>query len=645
MDAPLKIRRLLDAVNITPTRQRSAFRFFRRTRAETLIAHVRELSATLTDCQRGELLSEVRTVRNAIFDNGGSYSPEVLVAASALATEALRRSHRIEMYDVQLLAVLHLIQGRIIQMATGEGKTFVAVAAALVLALGGRGVHVMTPNFYLAGRDCATAKSAAAHLGLTVGLTPEQGTEAAKRLAYDCDVTYGTGHEFGFDYLRDQLTLQQQAQEPLGTRILRKIDPNLPSGRVTIQRGLAYAVVDEADSVMLDEATSPLVLSAGSTGRASDEAAHQQAMRLAKNLSAEAEYTIAPLTTDVVLTQRGVNRCYADDIHIPADVLLRPWTEYVEQALRARHVFRNGVHYVIDEGAVKIVDQTTGRIFSDRTWQDGLHQAIEAKEGLPIRPEKKALARISRQRFFRLYRNLCGMTGTAVGCEKEFHQVYRCSVERIPLHRESRQAVLPTRYFASRGAKLQAILASTIERYARGQPVLIGTQSVEDSEALAEMFRQTGHSFELLNGLQTTEEADIISRAGQRSAITIATNLAGRGTDIVISEAVRQIGGLHVIAAECQLSSRMDRQLTGRSGRQGAPGSAQIFVSADDILLKTRGPWLSEVIRREADKSGETRRDFSRAIARVQKAAEKQQYASRVALLRHDMAVDELFGS
>ena len=599
----------------------------------------------MTDCRPGELLSEVQTVRNAIFGSGGSYSPEVLVAASALATEALRRSHHIKLYDVQLLAVLHLTQGRIIQMATGEGKTFVAVAAALVLALGGRGVHVMTPNVYLAGRDCATAKSAAAHLGLTVGLTPEQGAEADKRQAYDCDVTYGAGYEFGFDYLRDQLTLQQQAQEPLGTRTLRRIDPNLPSGRATIQRGLAHAVVDEADSVMFDEATSPLVLSAGAAGRAPDESAHLEAMQLAGKLSAEAEYMITPLTSDVVLTQSGVNRCYADDIHIPADVLLRPWTDYVQQALRARHVFRDGVHYVINEGAVKIVDQTTGRIFRDRSWQDGLHQAIEAKEGLPIRPEKKALARISRQRFFRLYKNLCGMTGTAVGCEKEFRQVYGCSVERIPLHRESRQAILPTRFFGSRDAKMQAIIASTIERHAEGQPVLIGTQSIEDSESLAEMLRKTGHTFELLNGLQTAEESGIIAGAGKRSAITISTNLAGRGTDIVISESVRQLGGLHVIAAECQLSSRMDRQLTGRSGRQGAPGSAQIFVSADDILLRTHGPWLSEVIRREADESGEARKDFSRAVARVQKAAEKQQYENRVALLRHDMAVDDLFGT
>ena len=300
MDTPSQIRRLLDAVNISPTRQRSAFRFFRRTRAESLISHVRELSATLTECRPAELLSEVRTVRSAVFCSGGSYTPEVLIAASALAAEALRRSHRIEMYDVQLLAVLHLAQGRIIQMATGEGKTFVAVAAALILALGGRGVHVMTPNVYLAERDCMTATSAATHLGLTVGLTPEQGAEADKRQAYDCDVTYGTGHEFGFDYLRDQLALRQQAQQPLGTRILRRIAPNLPSGRAAIQRGLAYAVVDEADSVMFDEATSPLVLSAGSTGRAPDEAAHMAAMQLAPKLSDRTHYSISSLTSQVL---------------------------------------------------------------------------------------------------------------------------------------------------------------------------------------------------------------------------------------------------------------------------------------------------------------------------------------------------------
>lgn len=607
------------------------------------IEHVRKLSATLRDCSADELIREAHTIRAALHRGQTLAEPEVLVAATALAVEALRRGHAVELYDVQILATLQLTGGRIVQMQTGEGKTFVAIAGAAVLALHGRGVHVMTPNAYLAERDHASAEQALLHLGLTAGLTPEQGDPEDKKRAYDCDVTYGTGHEFGFDYLRDQLALRQQTSEPLGQSILRRLRDPTPVRRATLQRGLRFAVVDEADSVMLDDAVSPLVLSQAVPGDAPDAAAHRLAATLASQLQRDEHFHWNPTSGQLRLTDAGRNRCYEDDIDVPTAVLLRPWTSYVEQALRALYAFRKDVHYVVSDSEVRIVDQTTGRIFEDRSWQDGLHQAIEAREGIPITPEKAALARISRQRLFRLYDRLCGMTGTAVGCEAEFQKVYGCSVSDIPLNRTSQRRLSPTRYFATRDAKLDAVATDAIVRHRSGQPVLIGTQSIADSEDLARRLSAAGVEFQILNGLQDAAEADIVSQAGQPSAVTIATNLAGRGTDIDVPPAALRCGGLHVIVAECQLSGRMDRQLIGRSARQGQPGSAQIFVSADDALISRFGPWLAAAIQREADNSEEAMADFSKPLRRLQRLAEKQQFLARMELLQSDTKHDALW--
>ena len=616
----------------------------RRLQAEQLIPHIRDLSQSLVSCTRNELFAETANIRQAIRSGTGFSSPEILVAGLSLAVEALRRSHGINLYDVQLLAVIQLAHGRIAQMQTGEGKTFVAISAAAHLALCGRGVHVMTPNTYLAERDSSSASEALSHLGLTVGLTPDQGEPAEKRDAYNCDVTYGTGHEFGFDYLRDQLTLRDINKEPLGQRIVQNLRSGNSTGRRTMQRGLVFAVVDEADSVMFDDATSPLVLSMSVNGEAPDKAAHLLALRQSDSLTMDEDFHLDVTTGSLSMTRNGLNRCYADDVAVPTDVLMRPWTSYVEQALRAKYFFRRDVHYIVAENEVRIVDQTTGRIFDDRSWQDGLHQAIEAREGLPVTPEKESLAKITRQRFFRLYKNLCGMTGTAVGCEMEFHYVYRSDVAEIPLHRPSARELLPTRFFVSRQSKLDAIASETRRIYATQQPVLIGTQSISDSEEIAERLASADVPFELLNGLQTAEEAEVVAQAGQPGAVTIATNLAGRGTDISVPAAALELGGLHVIVAECQMSGRMDRQLIGRSGRQGQPGSAQMFVSADDVLISRFGGWMADAIRREAGTQTEAFADFSRPLRRVQAAAEKHEFLARSELLRQDLARDTLLG-
>ena len=322
-------------------------------------------------------------------------------------------------------------------------------------------------------------------LNLTVGLTPEQSETNDKRAAYDCDVTYGTGHEFEFDYLRDQLTLRREASAGLGARLLHDLQQTGPGQRSTMPRGLNYAVVDEADSVMIDDAGSPLLLSMSCSGAASDLDAHLTANEVSQILVENTQYRFEKSAGLLTLTEAGQNRCYEDDIAIPTAVLLRSWTAYVEQALRARHLFRRDVHYVLTDNEVRIVDETTGRIFEDRSWQDGLHRAIEAREGLPVTLEKASLAQISRQRFFRLYQNLCGMTGTATECEPEFKHVYRSKVTEIALRLPSQRNVFPTRYFATQEAKQLAIVNEFFRIHATGQPLLVGTQSISDSEAIA----------------------------------------------------------------------------------------------------------------------------------------------------------------
>lgn len=608
-----------------------------------LIPHIRELAATLPKTTAEQFAGEVTQVRGGLTAGLSHSEPALLVSGLALSCEALRRGVGVQLYDVQLMAVAALAQNRIVQMQTGEGKTFVGIAAAAFLGMAGRGVHVMTPNAYLAERDHKTAVRVLDALSMTAGLLPERVDAAQKTPAYDCDVTYGTGHEFGFDYLRDQLTLRREHRQELGMRLLRNLRSDLTEGRRTMQRGLMYAIVDEADSVMIDDAGSPLVLSMSQTQAAPDAEAHRTARALCDILEPERDYRFEPASGRIALTSAGTQRCHAVDIVIPVAQLLRPWSDYVLQALRAKLFFRRDVHYVIGRDEVRIVDETTGRIFEDRTWQDGLHQAIEAREELPITAEKEAIAQITRQRFFRLYRNLSGMTGTAVGCEQEFGHVYEREITEIPLRVPSARKMRPPRFFSDSQTKRNAIADCVIEHHRVGRPVLVGTRSIADSDLLSQLLTQRGIPHQLLNGLQDADEADTVAQAGRRGAVTIATNLAGRGTDIALADDVRALGGLHVIVAECQTSGRMDRQLIGRCGRQGDPGCAQIFVSAEDTLLSDYGPWLGAAILREA-KNGEAASDFTAPLKRIQATAERRQFVSRMQLLQRDRHRDGMFG-
>ncbi len=608
--------------------------------AAELIPHIRALAASLHSATPEQLIAEANLIRREFARGQSPSEPHMLVAGIALAVEAIRRTVRLTLYDVQLLAVMAMSGRCVAQMQTGEGKTLVAITAALHLSLTGRGVHVATPNTYLARRDEQLAATIAAALGISVALLPERVDADQKAPAYDCDIIYGTGSEFGFDYLRDQLTLRKQARLQLGERLLRNLESGASSRRITMQRGLAYAIVDEADSVLIDDAGSPLVLSFGTDEPAPDTHAHLTARELSAVLKPGEEYVFERASGRIALTDAGIQRCHGPDVVIPVLQLVRPWTEYVQQALRARLLFRRDVHYVIQNNAVRIVDETTGRIFEDRSWQEGLHQAIEASQGLLVTSEKYSVAQITKQRFFRLYEHLSGMTGTAIGCERELRDVYRLSVEEIPLRVPSRRVLLPIRFFAAGSAKTEAIAAAAVEMQLQGRAVLIGTRSISDSEILAERLTGSGVSFQLLNGLQNADEAVIVSQSGRSGAITIATNLAGRGTDIMLDPEVRARGGLHVIVAECQTSGRMDRQLIGRCARQGDPGSAQMFASADDTLLVLHGPWLADALRREADTDQEIHAEFSVQLRRIQSTAERRQYTSRINMLRRDLARD-----
>ncbi len=630
---------------VTSTAAGQNSRHMEKAKSVELIPHIRNLAESLQSATESQLIAEVNQVRRALARGNSPGEPHLLVAGLSLACEALRRTRGINLYDVQLLAAMAMSRRCIAQMQTGEGKTFVALAASLHLAMTGRGVHVVTPNTYLAERDQQLAAAVARALGLTVALLPERVEASKKTPAYDADITYGTGHEFGFDYLRDQLTLRQQAQDRLGERLLRQLDRKTPSQRMTMQRGLTFSVVDEADSVLIDDASSPLVLSFGSTETAPDAEAHLTAKALAAELKQDELFLLDAATGRVALTAAGIRRCHAADVAIPVLQLVRPWTEYVQQALRARYLFRRDVHYVIQEDEVRIVDETTGRIFEDRSWQDGLHQAIEASQDLNITAEKSSVAQVTRQRFFRLYEHLSGMTGTAVGCERELHDVYSLNVEEVPLRVPSQRVMYPARFFSTSTAKNGAILESAMMFREQGRAVLIGTRSISDSEFLASSLTDRGGFVQLLNGLQNADEAEIVSRSGQPGVITIATNLAGRGTDVALHEDVVRCGGLHVIVTECQTSGRMDRQLIGRCARQGDPGSAQMFVSAEDTLVSQYGPWLGNALKREADAHGEVHSSFLPQLNRIQASAERQQYASRFDMLRRDMSRETLLRS
>lgn len=569
---------------------------------------------------------------------------ELVASAFALVRESSKRIYGLYHHDVQILAALAMCRGAIAEMATGEGKTLVQSLVAYAWSLHGRGVHVATANAYLAQRDQEASAELLRFLGVTSAYLPEQAPPREKRLAYAADVTFGTGTEFGFDYLRDQLERFRLPGLKLGERFARAaLELRPPEEALVAQRGLVYAILDEADSILIDEASTPLVIATKESGPHRHPAPFHVAHEAVDHLREGEDFRPGDGAKPPRLTDAGEKRIDSGEFPVPWEELRRPWKRYVENALAARHRFHRDVHYVVHDGKVVIIDEFTGRAKAESSWKDGLHQAVEAKEGLEIQSESESAAGISRQRFYKLYENLCGMTGTAVDAAGEFWEAFRLPVVTIPRHRPSRAVVLPTRVFTNEAAKLRALVADIAARRAKGQPVLVGTRTIGNSERLSAALTAAGIPHRVLNARQDAEEAAIIAAAGGLGAVTIATNMAGRGTHIHLGTGVPERGGLHVIALELEESRRIDLQLTGRGARQGQPGSNQTFLSADDFVIRF---YLPEEAKRLAATAGAANGEvegprWETVFRRAQARAEKTRYETRQGLLRHDEWLSE----
>lgn len=593
----------------------------------------------------GESETRLRERAAALRAEAQASEPTPAFAADAIAliSESMRRARGLSPYDVQFMAGLTLAQGRLAEMATGEGKTLVALLPAFVFALHGKGAHVATVNPYLAERDCDFGRPAFELLGLSVALVPEQGAPDAKRAAYAADVTYGVGTEFGFDYLRDQVAIRAHAAVHRAPRFHELLLGRTPPAPATVQRGQAFAIIDEADSVLIDEAISPLVISTGASRPSMTPELYQAADAVAVQLIEQKEYHVEPATRAVSLTEHGRDVAFGALTDNLLPLLQREWPLYVETALRAHIRFRRNVHYIVVEGAVQIVDEFTGRADPDRTWREGLHQAVEAAAGVTITEENGSDATITRPAYFQLYETVCGMTGTAREAAGEMQASYGLATSEIPLRVPSRRVVRPPRVFQTRQAQVAAVAEEVAARRGKGQPVLVGTRTVEMSELLAQALVAAGVPCCLLNARQDADEAAIIEQAGQPGMVTIATNMAGRGAHIPVPAESEDAGGLHVLGVELNGSVRVDRQLIGRTARQGQRGSAQFFLSLeDDLLVRHAARDAARLARQKAGRAGELPPKLARHFFRAQRRAESGDRLSRKALAARDQWLDEL---
>ncbi|MDA8909041.1 MAG: hypothetical protein P1U81_12625 [Verrucomicrobiales bacterium] len=585
-----------------------------------------------------QIRARVSQLRELIV-SGKKKVDEIVEPGFALLREASCRTTGLFHYDEQILGGLALVKGGVAEMATGEGKTLAVSLPAFVFSLSGKGVHVVTVNSYLAARDYEFSKPIFDYLGISIGFLPEgkEATTEKKRAAYDCDITYGVGYEFGFDYMRDQLSRMRHPGgapgEDLRYAILGREKP-IPE---VCQRGLNVAIIDEVDSVLIDEAGSPLLISEASSMGESSEKPFYEARDLARRLMESDHFTLDRNRRKIDFTSEGKRELFRDDSIIPWDDLRRPWETYVLNALKAEHLFFRDEHYVVEDDKVVIVDEFTGRRFEDRSWREGQHQAVEAKEEVEIRPEADSAASITRQRFFALYDTICGLTGTAAESAGEFWRFFQMPVAPVPLNRPSQRKILPERIFVDHDAMDEAVALDIAGRYGKGQPVLVGTRTIKDSERLSAKLHELGLPHRILTAKQDAEEEEIVSGAGQSRSILIATNMAGRGTHIDLSAAAERAGGLHVIAIERNESVRIDRQLIGRGARQGQAGSAQSFVSADDYLLQIYAPETAAQLKEmRADEKGELPGNLKRVFDKVQSEVEVTRYEMRLRMAERD---------
>ena len=621
-----------------------------------IVAAVNDVEPTFEDFSDQELKAKTSEFRSRIA--AGETLDDLKVEAFAVVREAAKRALGQRHYDVQVIGAAALHNGMVAEMKTGEGKTLVSTMPAYLNALAGSAVHMVTVNDYLASRDSEWMGVVYRFLGLEVGLIQTGMTSAERHPAYAADITYGTNNEFGFDYLRDNMAMKASDR---------------------VQRGHTYAIVDEVDSILVDEARTPLIIS----GRVADTAKwYRDFAKIARRLQPEIHYTIDERTRQVLTTEEGVTRVEQIlGIENLFDHAAVDFVHHLEAALRAQALYSTDVDYLIDRGEVKIVDEFTGRILEGRRYSEGLHQAIEAKEGVAIKEENQTLATVTLQNYFRLYDRLAGMTGTAETEAAELAQIYGLEVTVIPTNQPVIRLDQPDLVYKSEVGKFAAVISDVAESHERGQPVLLGTVSIERSEILSRLLTKQGIKHEVLNAKQHTREAEIIAQAGQPGAVTVATNMAGRGVDIMlggnpegmarvelkrrgvtpedpsyeelekklIEEFVDQIatekekvivaGGLCVIGTERHESRRIDNQLRGRSGRQGDPGESRFYLSLeDDLMRRFQGEWVSGIMERlrlPEDQPIEAKM-VSKAIERAQRQVESQNFEIRKNVLKYD---------
>ncbi len=545
----------------------------------------------------------------------GETLEDILVEAFATAREAAFRVIGEKHFYVQILGALAIHYGNIAEMKTGEGKTLTSVLPAYLNALSGKGVHIITVNEYLAGRDAEWMGGIHRFLGLTVGVNRRDMSPEEKRDAYNCDILYSTNNEIGFDYLRDNMVVRKEER---------------------VQRPLNFAIIDEVDSVLIDEARTPLIISGGEMA---NQNLYISADKYAKTLKQEEDFIYDEKTKSVNLTEKGVDKAEAMfNIENLYDVDNSTLLHFINQALRANYAMKNDVDYVVQDGEIVIVDQFTGRLMKGRAYSDGLHQAIEAKEGVTINQETKTLATITFQNLFRMYKKLSGMTGTAKTEEEEFRDIYNMYVIEIPTNKPVARIDEADLVYASKEAKYKAIIEFVKERYEKGQPVLIGTIAIETSELISGLLKQAHIPHEILNAKNHEREAEIISKIGLGKSVTIATNMAGRGTDIKLSDEVRALGGLCVVGTERHESRRIDNQLRGRSGRQGDPGYTQFFVSMrDDLMVRFGSDRIGAMMENMGVGDQAIRsKAFTRSVEQAQKRVEGNNYDIRKNLLQYD---------
>jgi preprotein translocase subunit SecA len=565
----------------------------------------------LTDDQLREKTEEFK----ARYQKGESLD-DLLAEAFAVVREGARRVLGLYPYHVQLMGGISLHEGNISEMKTGEGKTLTATMPVYLNAISGKGVHVVTVNEYLASRDATEMGQLYQFLGLTVGLNLNSMSPEEKQAAYAADITYGTNNEFGFDYLRDNMVLYKEQK---------------------VQRPLFFAVIDEVDSILIDEARTPLIISGAAE---KSTVLYIQANAFVRTLTKVEDYTYDEKTKSVMLTEQGIAKAEkAFGIENLFDISHVALNHHINQALRANVSMHLDVDYVVQDGEIVIVDQFTGRLMKGRRYSEGLHQAIEAKEGVEIQNESMTMATITFQNYFRMYEKLSGMTGTAKTEEEEFRNIYNMNVIVIPTNRPVVRDDRADLIYASMEGKFRAVVEDIAERHKKGQPVLVGTVAIETSELISKLLLKKGVRHNILNAKNHAREAEIIAEAGHAGAVTIATNMAGRGTDIKLGEGVREVGGLAVIGTERHESRRIDNQLRGRSGRQGDPGITQFYLSMEDELMRRFG---SDNMKAMMSKLGmdDTQpiqsKMVSRAVESAQKRVEGNNFDARKQLLQYD---------